>query len=334
MENKLQTRRIIYILTQLFHGKKITVNSLYNELIKENPTLTRRTIQRDLIIIQQELPFLEDDRTRREVVWYIPTRHLSISKFGFIETNEILSLYFLKAYLKLFEGTIIEEQVMGLSRKIEELAPEDIIPQENFFGDKNIGYFDYSKYDPQIRQIIRCVQQKQLLDVEYQPIHSHEPHKIQVIFRMLFTYSEMLYVIAYVPKHNSNIALTIQNIIEIYEHDQQFKALPKFDFYEWSKDRFGVFWGDAENVEIEIKSDYLHYFENRIWHASQKFVSIKNSKNKILKMKVPLAPDFIAWVLSWGNAAEVKKPKKLIEIIKDSLEKNLSIYKNSETKNI
>lgn len=325
MENNLQARRVIYITDQLLSGKKLTVNSLHEHFTREYPTLTKRTLQRDMVLIGEILPLLESEKKGREYVWFYPKSALTGSPKSYLTINEILSLYFLKAYLKLFTGTMIQEHADILIEKIEEMAPDDIIPKESFFGDKNIGFYDYSHYDPTIRKIIRLIREKKLADIEYINHTTNSNNIIQGVFLMIFTYSEMLYVVLYNPKYDSHLALSIHNIIEINEHNEEFKNLPEFDFNSWSKERFGVFWGEPVKVEIEIRSDVKHYFENRFWHHSQKLVKMKNG-NVILKMDVPIVPDFTAWLMSWGDSIKILKPKELIIKLKRKYQSALDLY--------
>lgn len=327
MENNLQARRVIHITNQLLLGKKLTVNELHEYFKEEYPLLTKRTLQRDFRLIQEIIPILEDNRKGKTIEWQIPRKYLYQASSIYLTSNEILSLYFLKAYLKLFKGTVIEEQAVLLTQKLEELAPDDVISEEILFNDKNIGFFDYSDYDPIIRQIIRLIREKREVVVEYQNQNTKKTNKMQIVFQMLFTYSELLYAVVYVPKHESHIALSIQNIIEIAETDKLSKDYPVFNFADWSKDRFGVFWGEPVDVELEIQNDYRSYFENRLWHPTQKFINLSNG-NLLLKMTVPIVPDFTAWLMSWGEVMKVLKPTELVVKMKRKYQLALSHYES------
>lgn len=325
MENNLQARRVIYIVNRLFMGQQLTVNELHKHFVKEYPELTKRTLQRDMKLIQEIIPFLEDNRHGREINWKIPRKLIFGARSKYLSTSEILSLYFLKTYLRLFKGTVIEEQVDILTKKIEEMAPEDIVPAETIFADKNFGFYDYSNYDPIIRKIIRLIQQKQLVDIEYINHSQNIEKTLEAVFQMIFTYSEMLYTVIYIPKYDSHVALSIQNITYIQETDKKLSKTPKFNFNEWSKERFGVFWGEPSDIEIEIDKEYRHYFENRNWHSTQKFLELPEGK-LLLKMKVPLVPDLTAWLMSWGDAIRVIKPNELIVKLKRKYQSALDAY--------
>lgn len=325
MENNLQARRVIYIVNRLFMGQQLTVNALHKHFVREYPELTKRTLQRDMKLIQEIIPFLEDNRQGREINWKIPRKLIFGARSKYLSTSEILSLYFLKTYLRLFKGTVIEEQVDILTKKIEEMAPDDIVPAETIFADKNFGFYDYSNYDPIIRKIIRLIQQKQLVDIEYINHSQNTEKTLEAVFQMIFTYSEMLYTVIYIPKYDSHVALSIQNITDIQETGKKLTNLPKFNFNEWSKERFGVFWGDLSEVEIEVQSEFSHYFLNRNWHPSQK-IAERADGSLILRMTVPITPDFTGWIMSWGDAVKVIKPRELIVKLKRKYESALEQY--------
>ncbi|OGU58165.1 MAG: hypothetical protein A2X64_06875 [Ignavibacteria bacterium GWF2_33_9] len=248
-ENNLQARRVTYITNQLMQGKTLTVKGLHEHFVKEYSTLTTRTIQRDLRLIQEIIPTLEDSKKGRQNLWKIPRRFLT-NKGSYLSANELLSIYFLKAYLKLFKGTIIEEQVNILTEKIEKMAPDDIISNDVLFNDKNIGYFDYSDFDPLIRKVIRLIREKKVVRVEYEHYETNSTKEMEVVFEMFFTNSEMLYVIVYNIKHEAYIVLSLQRIVEIQETENKLPDKPEFNYNEWAKGRFGVYWG--EQVEVEI----------------------------------------------------------------------------------
>ncbi len=43
-------------------------------------------------------------------------------------------------------------------------------------------------------------------------------------------------------------------------------------------------------------------------------------------MRVPLVDDFISWIMSWGEAITVVKPKELIKILNLNLHNTLKNY--------
>ena len=92
------------------------------------------------------------------------------------------------------------------------------------------------------------------------------------------------------------------------------------------RNRFGVFAGEVEQVELEIKSDFAHYFKDRIWHPSQQITTKKNGA-LLIKIEAPINPELVTWILGWHTAIKVTKPGSLIEDITKRLEETIKMYK-------
>lgn len=133
----------------------------------------------------------------------------------------------------------------------------------------------------------------------------------------MFSYNGSLYAVAYIKHHNSFIALAIQNIYHVNmlyrpPKDLFYHKVPKFDMDEFSKYRFGVFWGEPFDIKLQIDKKFTRYFINRHWHKTQKF-AFDEENNMILQMKVPLSPELKSWILSWADAVTVLSPDNLRE---------------------
>ena len=145
-----------------------------------------------------------------------------------------------------------------------------------------------------------------------------------VMFRCMFNYAGSLYCVAYIPDYD-DVAIAIQHLVEVEELEDYYHKVPKFDFNKWSKNRFGVFYGKLKKVELKIEKKYNHYFINRRWHSTQKMKYDKQG-NMILQMRVPLVPDFISWVMSWGEVITVLKPDELKKEINYKIRNMLKNY--------
>lgn len=320
-----QLDRVIYLLKKFQNGGRFTSKELLDELPDELSGVSLRTIQRDIVALQNCEPNLTSIKSGKEVIWEIPRKFRSAARLVNLSANELLSFYVLKAHLKTFSGTMIEEEVNHLTQKLEEFAPSEVYSDESLYWDQNIGQFNYQNFDPIIRRVLTYTAKHKWVDISYNPSQKGEVHKHTVMFRKLFTYAGYLYVVAYLPKHDSHIALTIQNIEEVEENNSFTHKIPEFDFRDWQKNRFGVFYGEIRLVELKIKKEFKHYFTNRYWHQTQQETNDEEG-NLILKMKIPLSPDFTAWVLSWSDAIKVIRPTDLIKDITNRLNRTLKNY--------
>jgi len=319
-----QTQRIVFMLKKFQTGHKYTTTEVHQMICKEFGEHSLRTVQRDMLLIKKSEPAMHYTKTGKEHLWYIPRDIRNTNAIMRIDHNELLSFHILKAHLKTFSGTVIEEDVNKLSQKIEQFAPNDIYAPESLFWDQNIGNFDYSDYDHIIKKVINVISKKQWINVDYNTSSKGVINKIMVLLRCLFTYNGSVYAVAYVPKHDTHIALTLQNIINIEVVKSKLK-IPNFDFKEWTQNRFGVFYGNIRRVVLGVHSNFKHYFINRKWHQSQ-VVTEDEDGGLTIELKVPIGADFVSWIMSWGNAIKIEKPNELIEVIKDNLQETLKQY--------
>lgn len=321
-----QARRVAFMFKELINGKRFTTSQMRDALVEKFGPIDLRSVQRDLKLLCEEIEIIEPLQEGRKNIWHIPAIiRRSYCAFR-VESNELLSFHVLKAHLKTFKGTMIADEVKKLSEKLDSITPGLAFSEDSLYWDQNIGQYDYTEFDNIIKTIIESIVQKKWVEVEYNTGHRGNIKSYTVMPRKMFTYAGSLYVAAFVPYYKTHIAMSIQNFEGIkYTIPDKIYAVPKFNFKQWQKGRFGVFWGKSRKVELKIMAHYKHYFESRTWHRTQK-ISYDNMDNMIIKMRVPISPDFISWILSWGEVITVIKPVDLIKEINYKLNITLKNY--------
>jgi predicted DNA-binding transcriptional regulator YafY len=309
---------------EFLKGEKYTSKELLNLAIKKFGSVSLRTIQRDLKLLQQCVPELESKKVMYETRWHIPA-HLRYNKGLNLKSNELLSFYILKAYLKTFEGTVIFEDAQNLAEKLEEHAPGDAFSDASFFWDQNAGQFDYTQYDDILRKVLSYLNNKKWATVSYKSIVYNEEKTYDVQFCKLFSYGGSIYASVYIPKHENFIALSLQGIQDITDAKRSYSKAPEFEFDKFTKTRFGVYTANINDVILRVDKGFVQYFKNRRWHQSQTLRWDDNG-DLIIRLKVPIVPDFIAWILSWHEVMKVEHPPKLKRIVKEKLMNALKNY--------
>lgn len=325
-----QAHRILFIYRKLLEGEEIVSSQLQDLISEEIEIVSIRTVQRDLRLLQKLDPSIVCRARGKELIWYIPKEFRIPKPVARFSSNEVLAFYFLKAHLKTFKGTIIEDEVQKLINKIEELAPKEAVLEETICWDQNIGYYDYSKMNEILEKVIQATTKKLWVKVTYSTPKNIQQQNKDIIarFETIFSYLGLLYVVAYIPKHKVHVSLAIHNISAMEELTNYLDVATAFSFREWSKYRFGVFSGEISNVKLLIKSEFKHFFLNRKWHITQS-EKIDNEGNLILEMTVPVGVDLINWILSWSDAIIVLEPEELINKIRSRLQQALDNYKVS-----
>lgn len=315
-----QAKRLVFLLKKFQNGAKLSAMEVHNIICEEFGNVTLRTVQRDLRVLMDSEPSMSIDKDGRTVLYYIP-RTLRPAAPVRLESHDLLSFHILKAHLKTFRKTVIEEHANRLYSQLEELAPYSVVDSESLYWSKNIGQYNYEDHDIIIRRIIHYTTKRQWVSIKYTTLENlKRPKQYKALLRSIFTYFGYLYVIAWLEGHDDYVALALHRIEEIEPIEKQNIKVPRFKFDEFSRKRFGVFNGQLKKVLLKISKDYAHYFENRHWHQTQK-ISFDAEGNMLLSMTVPIARDFVSWLLSWGQAISVIKPQALKEKIIEEAKK-------------
>jgi predicted DNA-binding transcriptional regulator YafY len=330
MESPKQAIRIIKILEYFSMGKRLTIKDIHNSF---EESVSIRTIHRDIETIEEAgIPLEYEKNDNGENVWFFPSYYRKMV-LPTVQGSELISLYILKSYLKLFSNTFIDKELHSLQNKIETLAPGDLFmefeslsEQENsIFWDQNFGEYDYSGSSAILKEITDIMIKKQWAAVTYQSLTDNKIRQYDIYFHRLFAFGGALYAAVYFPKYGDFLALAVQQIQEIKIARRQDYRTPEFNIAAFKHNRFGVFSGEIERVEIEVRRDYAKWFINRRWHPSQQIIG-KRDGSLLLTLDVPLTRDFITWILGWHDGVKVIKPQRLIEMIKEKLQKSLELY--------
>lgn len=319
-----QTRRIIKIQELFKFNESYTSDNILNELKEYYPNLTLRTVQRDLKILSEN-EIICFERRNKEFLW----RKTEISFHSQaplqISSNEMLSFYALKAYLKTFKGTQIENDITTLTQKIEHFAPGEVYLEDDFYWHKSLGNYDYSDKYSLISRLLNFINEGEWVILEYEKPNNNKLKSVEVFPKAIYSYSGTLYLIAYRTDYKKFVSFTLQNIRKIEESYHVHRSIPKFDYDDFQKNRFAVFDGEPKHIKLLIKSDYEKYFENRFWHSSQK-ISYKRDE-MYLEMDVPITPDLVSWICYWHKGIAVKEPDSLKKEVIDTLTQAINNYK-------
>ncbi len=103
-------------------------------------------------------------------------------------------------------------------------------------------------------------------------------------------------------------------------------ALPKgFDARKHFAGHFGIWTASGtERVRIAFDADVSRFVEERRWPG---FVAWETAgERRVLVLDIPVTPQVVTWVLTWGQNAEVLEPATLREQVADGLRRALAQY--------
>ena len=329
MSEYSQVGRMIRILQLLSTRHSLTTTDLLEYF---NHSISRRTLQRDILALSDSgVPVVNEKLTANENAWYLMDHFKQFIPIP-LEMNEYLALEMLKANLSIFKDTGIETDIEKLSRKIEQILPDDLFLKtpagefSNLLTNYSMGQYDYSGKNKIIGHLIKAITEKRKCLVNYDSPDLEKENKFYIEPEKLLTYNGGLYVIFYVRNQKEFWLLAVHRILKLEVYDEIFPDDHPFDEKAFIKNRFGLSSGKPEKIKINFDKTIRHYIENKHWHASQEFSSDKRG-NLVVEMEAAITPELISWIMGWNKNVKVLKPKKLTAEIKDLIRAMKKQYK-------
>lgn len=131
---------------------------------------------------------------------------------------------------------------------------------------------------------------------------------------------ENYYLITYKPKYNSFTHYRVDKMENISVYDKK-RELPdyEFDLSDYAKTVFGMFGGKKTDVIIEFKNE----LSGVVFDQFGTDIPIIKTDDEHFKctVKVAVSPQFLSWIVSFGDRAKIIEPtdvrEKLLKLIED-----------------
>ncbi len=325
-ETFLQARRVLRLLRILQGASRIGIAEIATRLLPEANESEigkqMRSIRRVAEILRDEgfVGRMKENGTDKYFIAKAPGKSPSQVSLTPAET---LSFYLLKSFLERFRGSTLASEIRSLSDKIDLIAPGNFFAEE-FFFEQIPGAFEFENKPKIMLDLIRKILSGSAIRLTYRKHGDGEERVTEIFPYSLFDYEGLLYLSAYHFKSGKTLSFALANIVRV-EDSYIERPVPDFDSEKFRAQRFAVSDGELKNVRLVIKKNYAVYFSNRRFHTSQKLRELPDG-NLELTMKVPIAPDFLAWVMHWVDAFISAEPTELKNAIRDIVAKakNLS----------
>lgn len=150
----------------------------------------------------------------------------------------------------------------------------------------------------------------------------------------IVVYDHQLYVIGRDEKAVDH-PFRFSRIVEVDREDATFAYPSKaeYDPDQLFADSFGVFIGaehPVRNVELKLRSKWSTFVEHHRWHRTQKVVHVGD--HVLVRLRVRVCPELEAWILGFGEQAEVVAPRELRAAMRSRIRFMSQIYE-SERRN-
>lgn len=325
------------------NGQLVRILNLLN-LLSHNPTgytmqellprlrATRRTLYRDIEALAASGIFLEREGTlTREVRYKLPHEYRFV-KTTFDE-NELFSLFFAKNLLKPLEGTPFGRGIESALDKIYKLLPAEMqnycFFTESYFVFRQPFLRSYKEFEANIRALKDAILRDRVCEIEY---HKEDRTDLHTVHPYFVTYVDgLLYVIAYSEQRREQRTFRVDRIAKVRVLSKRFDRPSAFRSENFDPERILgrtlKIYGDetVHSVVISFPREMSERIRERTWHASQKLKEGPGGRI-VLSMELPITPEVVSWVLSFGAQARVHQPPRLVAEVSQALRKAARQY--------
>lgn len=316
-EMTLRIFRILHYLETSRLG--LRVGEIHQRLKDDGYEIDKRTVHRDLDLLQQAHIPLESDGNGPESRWRMAP-FAEVKQHVQFTYHEIFALYVARKSLDHLKGTPLHEALDSLFLKIEKILGTDSEAFQEFLN--NLAFKPQLNWHTSVPPVI--------LDTVYQALEEGHPLKIsyraeagenagkfverQVGPECLYFANGGIYLIAKDLSKSEPRTYALARVkdaeMDTNQVYQKEGLLPEKLF----KDSFGVLTtGEAMSVEISVDGPIAAYVSERRWHESQQ--TLKTDRGVRIKMNVRINDELARWVLSLGPSATVVSPPPLAQLV-------------------
>lgn len=315
--------RLVHLLQE--NGR--TLQQLRAEL-----KVTKRTIQRDIQVLEQAgFPIVSEPRNR-SVVWrlaYDPTVEMPLD----LTQQERMALYFSRGLLKPLAGTPFFDAIESALAKIGAgiSAPGHTLLHrfDSQLGIAAFGTKDFTRSREVITALSRAIQHHFTVTFT----HATPRHRNAVEYRAdpyrLHYHQAGLYLFALDHAKADLRTFAVERIRTVALTRCRFIPPPAATLDEMQSTAFQLIHGEPQLVRIRFSPEQAPYVAERTWHESQT-LEPQPDGSVILSLRVANLWEVKRWLIGWGEAAEALLPAELRNEIGKAAYAMSSIYNGGD----
>jgi proteasome accessory factor B len=283
----------------------------------------KRTVQRDLNVLQDIFPISREQRNHGKRFWKLAHNTVESEQLQLTMT-EMLSLFLSQQLLLPLAGTQFGDGLQTAIQKIRALLPARAMMHfegldESFFI-KSLANHDYSAQDKEIRILNEAILSQKCVKVVYrsaskgkETISEFHPYGMVLLHASL-------YCIGYLACYDEVRTLKVARIKGLTQLEKAFEKPEDFSLAGHFQGTFGVFQTHKpQTIRVEFTGWAATNVREMQWHPSQNIT--KDDKGTIVAaFELGNTVEFKRWVLGFGKHARVLAPKSLAAAIQSELD--------------
>lgn len=295
--------------------------------LAERFEVDKATIQRDIKLLREmEIEIVPRGKQGYEMVsdFFLPALNLNF--------EEALALVTAARFYQAAEGKQAVEVLNSAIHKItsdlpkrtnetlNQIAPQIEVPHQQ------VSQID--EIEPHRETLYEAIRERRKVNIAYNAFSSgtREQHRLSpyaVLFR-----KHAWYVIGHTERSNQILTFRINRIHSLFISLTPYTIPEDFSVQKYMEKSWDFRLGPETDVVIEFAPRIAPLIREVQWHSTQK---IHENPDGGLRFEATVAgwQEVGWWVMSWGDEAEVIKPKELRKWVADTARKMVGVYRKS-----
>lgn len=270
-----------------------------------------------------------------------PTRvRLAGLRHGEASHEVAIAACFAASLAPLFEGTALEAGVREGLRYVVDASPRpekfDHLERKFFFV-RGGGEMALPRNGKLLERLAKAILEQRAVSLTHRKFDIDAPEvRGQYAPLSIAIYDHQLYVLVRRDRDGAIRLLRFSRITSVRTLSRSFEYPSELEFSprQLFAQAFGVYLKEAtaaaEPIEIRLDRQWAGYAKDHRWHPSQT-VEVDDS-GVTVRLTVRVCPELEAWILSFGEEAEVIAPKLLRERIAARAQKLARLYSSRTRK--
>lgn len=278
----------------------------------------KRTVQRDLTVMQDIFPISYEQRDRGKRFWKLAHNTVESEQLQ-LTVTEMLSLFLSQQLLLPLAGTQFGDGFQTAIQKIRSLLPARALTYfkglDGAFFIKSMANHDYSGQDKEIRILNEAILDQRCVKVAYRSaskgrevISEFHPYGMVLLHASL-------YCIGYLACYDEVRTLKVARIKGLTRLEKPFEKPVDFSLAGHFQGTFGVFQTQKpRKIRVEFTGWAATNVREMQWHPSQR-IAKDDGDTVVATFELGNTVEFKRWVLGFGSRARVVSPKEFRENI-------------------
>lgn len=291
--------------------------------------VSRRTIERDIEYLRDVFgaPIVYD---RRRNGYRYTDDTFTLPGFQLSE-DEAAALMISAKLLSEFENTPMAALAQRVMVRLAQLLPEQLYVDASAFSEALLFAPRARTHESKVsHEVFTLLQQgilkRRRLSIQYFSGHRRADTLRQIDPYCLYYGDGSWYVIGYCHTRNDVRIFALQRIKAAKLTGETFEKPADFSVRDYMRGAWRVFRGQAPvDAVLRFTPEVAHLIRERAWHPDQQ-LEIQDDGSVILRLSIAPTTDFVRWILSWGDRCRVLKPKRLVQMVRDEVERMGRVY--------